>query len=120
MLHTGKVSDEVPPDDFDAHVQWAIDPSGRRYWVQAVPSFGGNPLAPVVRALKARLLGRPRVTQTDVEVGGVVMVTRVDGAVETDVLLRHRDTLAEARAEAMSTAEKIEAGTFREHPPSGR
>lgn len=99
------------PEDYPPHLQWATDPTGRRYWIQGGPSFGGNPLAGALRSLLGQKPAPP-------EVRGVVMVTRIEGGERTEVFEAHYDTLDEARVKAVSLAEQIEAGTFKEQPLS--
>ncbi len=113
-LQTGTVPDDVNPEDYPPHLQWATDPAGRRYWIQGVPSFGFNPLVSVVKSLFSRTKA-----PATIEVGGVVMVTRVEGEQRTDVFELHCSTLDEARAKAVSLAGEIEAGTFKEQPTRG-
>lgn len=48
----------------------------------------------------------------------MVTVERVEGDERSDVFMLHCETLDEARAQAVSLAEQIEAGTFREQPPA--
>jgi hypothetical protein len=106
-MHTRDV-----PDDLDReapHLQWATDPAGRRYWIQGGPSYGGNPLTGLIKAFFSRERRPPHI-----EVGGVVMVTRVEGEQRIEVFEWHCSTLEEARAKAISLAGEIEAGTFQE------
>ena len=110
--HTRNVPDDFNPEDHPPHLQWATDPAGRRYWIQGGPTFGGNLLTDALRAIFSR---KPAPT----EVGGVVIVTRVEGDERTKVFVLHCSTLDEARAKAISLAGEIEAGTFQEQPPHG-
>ncbi len=96
---------DFKPEDNPPHLQWATDPAGRRYWIQGVPAFGRSGWALVFGKS-----GPPEVT-------GMVTVERVESDQRTDVYMLHCDTLEEARAQAVTLAEQIEAGTFREQPP---
>jgi hypothetical protein len=92
------------------HLQWATDPSGRRYWVTGGPTFGFNPLVSLIKGL----LGSK--AHAKAEVRGHVTVTLVEGDQRTEVFETDCNTWEEARAQGKSLAEQIQAGTFKEHP----
>lgn len=106
------VTDDFDPEGHTPHLQWATDPSGRRYWIQGAPAFGSNPLTDAIRAAFSK---RP----TAPEVRGMVTVERVTGDERTDVFMLRCNTLDEARAKAISLAGEIETGNFEEQPPGG-
>ncbi|MGC4111294.1 MAG: hypothetical protein QM747_12890 [Nocardioides sp.] len=102
----------VDRDDYPPHLQWATDPTGRRYWITAAPSFGFNPLA----ALLQGLIGSRSPAKS--EVHGVVKVVRVEGDQQTEVFFdMDFATFDDACARAKALADEIEQGTFQERSP---
>jgi hypothetical protein len=101
---------DINAEDYPPHLQWATDPSGRRYWVTGGPTFGFNPLIAAIKGL----LGSKAPAKTEVQ--GRVTVTRVEGEQRTEVFEMDCNTLEEAHAKAKSLAEQIQAGTFQEQP----
>ena len=74
-------------------MQWATDPTGRRFWIQEGPVIGRS-------GWRASFSQKP----APPEIRGVVTVTRVEGDERTEVFEAHCDTLDEARAKIASAS----------------